>query len=380
MRTTIGVLIAMIALALCSVVFSGGNEATLFSHGTHGEDLGMDCVDCHASATESASSSDRNLPEKDVCASCHDVEEPDECATCHPDLERAESFPNPKRSIIFSHSRHLEAQELSCAICHPDADDDAVVPPMSLCMRCHDATQAPSACALCHEDIDGLRPESHQYGWMDDHREEVRVGAECAMCHQEAYCQECHDGARLIESRANARTYDPSFGPRTQGSEPMMVEKVHDLNYRYTHGLDASDKATDCSVCHLKAAFCRTCHLPEGENFAGALPQWHGGDDWGAFATRVGSGGGRHAELARRDIERCAACHDVQGDDPACLLCHIDRTPGLGNDPQPHKDSFAEEEGEGEWHDDEGAVCFVCHMNTRTTGVGFCGYCHGARD
>ena len=73
-------------------------------------------------------------------------------------------------------------------------------------------------------------------------------------------------------------------------------------------------------------------------------------------------------------------CHDLQGEDPTCLLCHMDRTPGRGNDPQTHLRSFIGDIGEGDFHGDDGAMCFTCHLyKGQAGGNGFCGYCHEAR-
>jgi hypothetical protein len=94
----------------------------------------------------------------------------------------------------------------------------------------------------------------------------------------------------------------------------------------------------------------------------------------------VGSGGGLHAKLAKRDIETCAACHDAQGADPACILCHTDYDGIKGTNPRTHVPGFMAG-NEGIWHNDPGATCYVCHTdaNARVGGVKgqkFCGYCH----
>ena len=54
----------------------------------------------------------------------------------------------------------------------------------------------------------------------------------------------------------------------------------------------------------------------------GQVPASHIGS--GFTTLGVGSGGGRHAELARRDIESCMTCHDARGGDPVCITCHVD--------------------------------------------------------
>jgi hypothetical protein len=45
----------------------------------------------------------------------------------------------------------------------------------------------------------------------------------------------------------------------------------------------------------------------------------------GFVTIGAGSGGGRHADMGRRDIESCVSCHDVEGKDPSCMLCHSGR-------------------------------------------------------
>ena len=54
-----------------------------FSHMLHAEQ--MDCADCHTNVPQSTKLSDRLLPEKEICAECHDVEDEDNCDLCHYD-------------------------------------------------------------------------------------------------------------------------------------------------------------------------------------------------------------------------------------------------------------------------------------------------------
>jgi len=204
-------------------------------------------------------------------------------------------------------------------------------------------------------------------------------------------CQECHEGGALTElaepvggqhERAGIR--EAPLAPEIEGTQGMILKR-HGLNYRFLHGIEARGKRSYCATCHELdiGDFCAECHN-QGMNEKGMNPTirplWHGGADWGALAGGVGSGGGRHAEMARRDIETCVACHNLQGDDPTCLLCHMDRTRGRGNDPKTHSTSFASDMGEGDFHDDEGAMCYTCHLYKGPAGGdGFCGYCHGRK-
>ena len=91
---------------------------------------------------------------------------------------------------------------------------------------------------------------------------------------------------------------------------------------------------------------------------------------------------GRHASLAKRDIESCVSCHDAQGNDPTCITCHVDPDGIRGTDARTHPAGYMKGE-RGPWHSNSGATCFNCHtdLNARpngTKGRGFCGYCHGS--
>jgi hypothetical protein len=157
-------------------------------------------------------------------------------------------------------------------------------------------------CEDCHVDVRILRPASHTPDWLHAHRIEGRLNnPTCAACHTtKSSCQECHAG-RLGEGIGT---------PLGMGKEGLVREKVHDLNYLFTHPIDAKGKETECATCHEPATDCAQCHEGVGR------PIWHGGTDW------IQSGGGVHAEQGRKDIERCAACHDLPGGDPTCRACH----------------------------------------------------------
>jgi len=85
--------------------------------------------------------------------------------------------------------------------------------------------------------------------------------------------------------------------------------------------------------------------------------------------------------LARRDIENCSSCHDVQGADQNCILCHVDNDGVKGTNPKTHARNFGRDFDKGDWHSDRGSVCYSCHTDANARpggikGVGFCGYCH----
>jgi len=383
MEKSVWICIAMtMLLGFLSGAFSGTGERDdlIFSHRLHGEEAEVACLVCHSAAAESASSSDRLFPTMETCGECHEVEDESECGTCHTKPEEPEALPDPVRTIHFPHQRHLATGKIECLGCHAgversEALKQSYIPTMEICARCHKGDMAAGNCSLCHAVVDTLRPVSHDEDWSRGHRWFVRAGdGTCTMCHQDRYCGECHDPGTLVRSKETPTDHHASFASRLGDGPNMVLEGVHDLNTRYTHPLGLKGKERNCSTCH-ETSFCVACHRSEGDRFK---PVWHGGDDWGAWAREMGTGGGRHAELARRDIERCAACHDTRGNDPICLLCHMDRTPGRGNDPRTHDAGFADNMEHGPWHDDEGWVCYNCHL-LREGPEGFCQYCHGKR-
>jgi hypothetical protein len=356
-----------------------------FSHQYHLKEVGADCAACHGAAKESAQASDRLLPKMEACAECHDVEDQEKCGTCHVDVDNLEPLDLPAPTAPFSHKAHIEMKGVTCETCHKGLDKVGLSTPKSMpgmaeCSACHNGTQAPMTCSVCHAAGVNLRPKSHGADWLHEHRQHVRAGdISCAQCHATSECQECHEGANLVETKASKPGAYAPFSPLGEARQGMTLKRVHTLNSRHTHALDAKGKERQCATCHETATFCGMCHRPEGD-LTRFRPDWHGGPDWGAIAGAVGTGGGRHATLARRDIERCAACHDVQGEDPTCLLCHTDRRRGKGNDLKTHGSGFASKVGEGDFHDDDGAICYTCHTYKGPSGGdGFCGYCHGRK-
>jgi hypothetical protein len=353
-----------------------------FSHQFHLNEVGAKCTDCHTEAARSDRASDRLLPRKAACGQCHDVEDRSECGKCHHDPARAADFRNPERIVEFPHRLHLEKAGLSCTDCHLGLDrvdyaSRANWPAMEDCLRCHDNLKAPMDCDNCHSRIESLRPRSHGPAFLREHRAAARSATmPCAKCHDEGFCQECHLGARLLERKAPTDRTAPGE-PQTRGRVPQTLRRQHSLNYRATHPMDAVGKERQCAVCHDTRSFCADCHRARGFDDRSVKPRWHGdgGEPW--ILGRVGNGG-RHAEWARRDIERCTACHDAEGGDPSCLQCHVDFDGRQRTDPRTH-DRYTGREDDRGFHRDPGAVCYACHVNTRRPGTGFCGYCHGTK-
>lgn len=368
-----------------------GPKQIKFSHAFHVKDAGVACEDCH-NAKASKLASDHIKPGHDNCTSCHEEQLANVCGYCHVDPDNIQPSVAPQRQIIFSHADHVAMEGAACVTCHAGLDKAQYagpenMPTMKTCYTCHNDVKATNTCEACHVNLVNLIPSDHLVlNFKVEHGRLGRVDVlenDCAMCHTQTFCVDCHSAAGSVRFNQGPLVADPA--PRqspTDGPDRMILQTAHSLNYRYTHGIDARSKAADCYVCHSYQNFCVTCHQ-EGEKLAGPgyVPTWHLGG--GFTLVGRGSGGGRHADVARRDIESCVTCHDVQGADPTCITCHVDPDGVKGTDPKTHPTGFQEGE-EGEWHSNAGAACYVCHtdFNARpggTPGRGFCGYCHGQR-
>ena len=297
------------------------------SHRIHMSLENIECSTCHIGSEESLVSEDLLLPLKENCASCHDLKAPDKCGVCHigsnPEEFIGYQVETPK--LLFNHKYHTVERNMPCFLCHGDIENHDVstkadMPPMTTCFNCHDDISAPSECSWCHVSEDDLRPEFHTSDWLHQHRTivnspPIKAEENCMMCHQENWCQDCHVGSQLTES--SPKSVFPFYRPSEWGKKPQVSSRVHSLNYRFIHPLDAKGKDRFCTTCHEFTEFCVECHREAQNNI---IPEWHQGVDWAPSINF----GGRHADFARRDLERCMGCHDLQGQATICLRCHVD--------------------------------------------------------
>ena len=357
-----------------------------FSHSFHADIA--ECTDCHSKVPESTSLNDRLLPSHNDCGNCHDVNDDKNCKTCHKN-EVYEPLIQDKTNMIFNHKDHL-ARGLECKDCHKDFtkinySDEAEqkFPPMEKCASCHSPEGAgPNFCESCHISTAGLIPENHTtVDFKDKHKFLAEAAnANCSMCHDNSTCEECHVATNTItETNTPDNFYQPYMPSQSiDGSKQQVISRVHEIGYRFNHGIDANLKMTDCQSCHQVETFCANCHQSEDADFSlgGVAPMSHLKADFTTMG--VGSGGGEHAILARRDIESCAACHDVQGADPTCIKCHLDSDGIKNTDPKTHTVRFRRDDN-GDWHENAGSICYNCHTSASPLSQktdGFCNYCH----
>jgi c(7)-type cytochrome triheme protein len=354
-----------------------------FSHSAH-DDM-AECSDCHSAVTESTSMGGSLLPVKDDCAACHDVEDDDNCEMCHYEDVNEALIPSSS-AILFNHKFHITDQSLECEKCHSGLfevdysfESATAKPDMNTCFTCHNNTTiASNACEQCHISTVNLLPENHKtVGFFKNHK--FADETDCQMCHEtETFCEDCHVATIGIDETNMSNDFYTPYSPHNyvDGVKQQTISRVHDLNFRFTHGIEAKGKTDNCQTCHQTETFCAECHASEDGDFAmgGIIPLSHTSS---SFVTGL-TPGSEHAILAKRDIESCASCHDVQGADPNCILCHSDPDGVKGTNPKTHETNFMNDR-DGDWHTDGASLCYDCHSSTNTAGVGFCGYCHQSK-
>jgi hypothetical protein len=372
---------------------TGNANIIKFSHSFH-KDL-AECDVCHTAVKTSKSIKDRLMPNHDACKQCHEeVDKEDKCNKCHYGEMYETLIQNTSSNIIFDHSFHLENQKVKCEACHKGISDVDYAykaiqpyPIMENCYSCHsDKGKGTSSCEACHISTVNLKPLTHQsVNFIKSHKYAAKeMNANCIMCHDanNNSCITCH-AANSVNTSANTPSdfYAPYLPNNFKdGTKQQQITRVHDLNYTYTHGIDLKGKAAECQTCHETETFCGNCHSSRNSDFSlgGITPTSHFAIDF-VTGRGVGTGGGKHSVLARRDIESCQACHDVQGADPICVTCHTDADGIKGTDPKTHPSGFMHNV-HGDWHDSNASVCFNCHTRfPATPGQRFCGYCHGAK-
>lgn len=292
-----------------------------FTHKTH-TDKEAECADCHGDV---AKGGEPRMPDKAICAGCHEAEEdPAKTPPYTQSILAAEAIAYTPRGEVegtrFAHAQHLaHASKPACADCHGDIAHAVDITAahtveQAECASCHERQTVARGCAGCHAaERFALEPPSHGTAWVRRHGREARTGlapqhgAGCLGCHAEDHCADCH-----------------------RAEKPAS----HTQTWRYrTHGLYASLDREACMTCHVQDA-CVQCHEE-------TPPRSHR-PGWGQ--TRERHCLSCHEPLAG---ESCVACHPgtpshalaplrpmnaahATATESQCLLCHV---------PLPHPDA-----------------------------------------
>lgn len=142
---------------------------------------------------------------------------------------------------------------------------------------------------------------------------------QCAGCHAQKTCNDCHTGERV------GRRYHPA-------------------NFVASHAPEAYGRETSCSSCHNTAAFCRDCHSQIGlaaRSNTARSPLFHNARPLWLID---------HGRAARQDLTTCATCHQQT----YCMQCHSQ----LGSRINPHGPAFDAKRMSGK----NSRICLACHF------------------
>ena len=228
-------------------------------------------------------------------------------------------------SADFNHAEHqVLADDPSCVTCHV-ADAQEIIPDNKVCLDCHDQAFVDSV------KLPGL--VTHDATWSLTHRgAAVAKTIDCAACHEQDFCLDCHKAGRADE----------------MGNLGNTMTNVHRSEFTVSHPIAARTDPQLCNRCH-ESKFCVECHENFNDNDLALESHRKGftnGTLGGAHAlftdeqcqschpnsvlpSHVWTNS--HAREARKNLATCQACHP---DGDVCLKCHSARS-GLMANPHP---------------------------------------------
>lgn len=264
----------------------------------------------------------------------------------------------PALAVDFDHAEHLTYIEgTDCATCHVEGAQ-SIVPETTACLQCHDQDFVDTV------KMPGLK--THGPVWALNHRPFAKGNTyDCAACHQQSYCMECHTSGRADE----------------MGDFGNNMINVHRSDFHVTHPIAARTDQQLCSSCH-EPNYCSDCHNDFRSNMNLGTGPSHskafgisgiGGDidvihqtvtaDTDCFVCHNSDSVVRdfhtwsvdHARDARKNLATCQACHP-QGD--VCLNCHSAKGGAVGFNP--HGKDWDDRKGRLD-RASNGKTCRMCH-------------------
>lgn len=193
-----------------------------------------------------------------------------------------------------------------------------------------------SECNDCHK-AEGIAL-NHDGDWIRNHRALAsKAGSNCAQCHDQSYCLDCHQGGGINADLTTAN-YGRDYIPKSHRSDFVTI-----------HPIKALDNPQTCYRCHDQK-YCTACHdrFPKGSlRIKSHLMLGPNGQQ---YAPAINE----HATEARRNLQSCQSCHP-EGD--VCIQCHSQN----GNRANPHPRNWGSIKNN--LKDKAGSrVCTKCHL------------------
>lgn len=185
------------------------------------------------------------------------------CHVCHGSLVQKDE--DRISEIIFSHGYHRG--QFDCGACHsefPHSPAGIRRPTMDGCFACHGLRHGPvgivatDKCEDCHKTRrDRLRPDFHTSDWAG--KPHVQPSLEdlqtkCMMCHDGAFCDDCHKAEYVRWKPEVPYIYDPKDGCQSCHAQASMVRIG-------PGGTVASFQVTDLEGSAHSDLSCVQCHV-----------------------------------------------------------------------------------------------------------------------
>lgn len=158
------------------------------------------------------------------------------------------------------------------------------------------------SCGDCHSGSGVV--DNHGAFYVKEHRLLAqRAGNNCADCHQQSFCLDCHKGGGIEPDLTRSLSRRGEYKPSTHRSDFISI-----------HSMKAAANSQNCTRCH-DAKFCSDCHTQnrqkgnmkiKSHRKAGVSSQLY---DWNSD----------HAAEARRNLQSCESCHPEAD---VCVQCH----------------------------------------------------------
>lgn len=209
------------------------------------------------------------------------------CDPCHGNIADTDNYAS---EIIFQHAYH---QLVACSSCHtrfPHRPEGIERPTMEGCFNCHGLRHGPTGelatgkCEDCHKTKrDRLRPSWHTYDWAKKPHVEpsnTRLQTQCMMCHDKAWCVDCHEDTFVKWEPAVPYIYDSDGGCLACHGDENLVKMAagRPKSYQVIGVGDSAHGDLSCQQCHKDYRYeaandptplwnvnaglaCRDCHL-----------------------------------------------------------------------------------------------------------------------
>lgn len=254
------------------------------------------------------------------------------CDPCHANISETDNYAS---EIIFTHGYH---QLIACSSCHsrfPHRAEGTERPTMQACFNCHGLQHGPMGelatgkCEDCHHTPkDKLRPSFHVFDWAEEPHVQPSLDnlqTQCMMCHDGAFCDDCHEDKYVRWEPPVTYTYDSDGGCNACHGDENLTKTSEGApkSFQVVGVDDSAHRDLSCQSCHMDYEYedlvaptpiwqvnagiaCANCHADPNTWGSDADKAAHNAEMVDEYNTSI------HAEqIADGNLESatCAGCH-----------------------------------------------------------------------